>query len=306
MVSMATSTKPSLLERWTKEQRNWFRLRMNALCKPLILVGSLSVFLTVYSDGGVLCWCDGRYVIYPCLIKDTALAKSASISLLGLLVSIYWGHWITRISRVRPPESTYISEQVEIDGSFLSDPSVCELQSLKWPGCCKFWLSTCAWQLGCTICWGTSCIMEDYQLITFLFSGLRNKNKSRSSFPTASSEVLFCPVNSQRYSIDCWRQTQHYLCEPEIGKYFTFWNIDVETTSFSMSNSYMSVCGSGNKLSPVLFASSVKPGIRYRELGNIIQKHAQANGFSVVRSYCGHGIHRLFHTAPNVPHYASE
>uniref|UniRef100_A0AAQ4PME8 Methionine aminopeptidase n=1 Tax=Gasterosteus aculeatus aculeatus TaxID=481459 RepID=A0AAQ4PME8_GASAC len=49
---------------------------------------------------------------------------------------------------------------------------------------------------------------------------------------------------------------------------------------------------------------SVKPGVRYRELGNIIQKHAQANGFSVVRSYCGHGIHRLFHTAPNVPHYA--
>uniref|UniRef100_A0A3B3R3R1 Methionine aminopeptidase n=1 Tax=Paramormyrops kingsleyae TaxID=1676925 RepID=A0A3B3R3R1_9TELE len=51
---------------------------------------------------------------------------------------------------------------------------------------------------------------------------------------------------------------------------------------------------------------SVKPGVRYRELGNIIQKHAQANGFSVVRSYCGHGIHKLFHTAPNVPHYASE
>ncbi|XP_048468356.1 methionine aminopeptidase 1, partial [Rhincodon typus] len=49
---------------------------------------------------------------------------------------------------------------------------------------------------------------------------------------------------------------------------------------------------------------SVKPGVRYRELGNIIQKHAHANGFSVVRSYCGHGIHRLFHTAPNVPHYA--
>lgn len=54
------------------------------------------------------------------------------------------------------------------------------------------------------------------------------------------------------------------------------------------------------------FFPTVKPGVRYRELGNIIQKHAQANGFSVVRSYCGHGIHRLFHTAPNVPHYASE
>ncbi|XP_014668869.1 PREDICTED: methionine aminopeptidase 1-like, partial [Priapulus caudatus] len=49
---------------------------------------------------------------------------------------------------------------------------------------------------------------------------------------------------------------------------------------------------------------AVKPGMRYRDIGAIIQKHAQANGFSVVRSYCGHGIHRLFHTAPNVPHYA--
>ncbi|XP_063217254.1 methionine aminopeptidase 1 [Bacillus rossius redtenbacheri] len=48
----------------------------------------------------------------------------------------------------------------------------------------------------------------------------------------------------------------------------------------------------------------VRPGEKYREIGNVIQKHAQAHGFSVVRSYCGHGIHRLFHTAPSVPHYA--
>ncbi|XP_050296326.1 methionine aminopeptidase 1 isoform X2 [Anthonomus grandis grandis] len=48
----------------------------------------------------------------------------------------------------------------------------------------------------------------------------------------------------------------------------------------------------------------VRPGEKYREIGNVIQKHAQAHGYSVVRSYCGHGIHRLFHTAPNVPHYA--
>lgn len=48
----------------------------------------------------------------------------------------------------------------------------------------------------------------------------------------------------------------------------------------------------------------VRPGVKFRDLGTVIQKHANANGFSVVRSYCGHGIHRLFHTAPNVPHYA--
>lgn len=48
----------------------------------------------------------------------------------------------------------------------------------------------------------------------------------------------------------------------------------------------------------------IKPGERYREFGNVIQKHVNQHGFSVVRSYCGHGIHRLFHTAPQVPHYA--
>ena len=48
----------------------------------------------------------------------------------------------------------------------------------------------------------------------------------------------------------------------------------------------------------------VKPGVKYRDVGNEIQKHASSGGYSVVRSYCGHGIHKLFHCAPNVPHYA--
>lgn len=56
----------------------------------------------------------------------------------------------------------------------------------------------------------------------------------------------------------------------------------------------------------MLFQSAaVKPGVKYRDVGAVIQKHAQTHGFSVVRSYCGHGIHQLFHTAPNIPHYAS-
>ncbi|KAJ1968067.1 Methionine aminopeptidase 1 [Dimargaris xerosporica] len=48
----------------------------------------------------------------------------------------------------------------------------------------------------------------------------------------------------------------------------------------------------------------VEPGALYRDLGNVIEKHARSKGFSVVRTYCGHGIHRLFHCTPNVPHYA--
>jgi methionyl aminopeptidase len=47
----------------------------------------------------------------------------------------------------------------------------------------------------------------------------------------------------------------------------------------------------------------VKPGVLFREFGATIEKVARSRGHSVVRSYCGHGIGRLFHTAPNVPHY---
>jgi methionyl aminopeptidase len=48
-----------------------------------------------------------------------------------------------------------------------------------------------------------------------------------------------------------------------------------------------------------------RPGQMYRELGNAISKHAHKHGFSVVKSYCGHGVGKLFHGAPNVPHYAN-
>ena len=36
----------------------------------------------------------------------------------------------------------------------------------------------------------------------------------------------------------------------------------------------------------------VRPGVRYRDVGNEIQQYAHANDCSVVRSYCGHGINQ--------------
>ncbi|KAL4434793.1 hypothetical protein ABPG77_005320 [Micractinium sp. CCAP 211/92] len=47
-----------------------------------------------------------------------------------------------------------------------------------------------------------------------------------------------------------------------------------------------------------------KPGTPYRDIGDVITKHAKQFGMSVVRTYCGHGIGEYFHCAPNVPHYA--
>ena len=38
-----------------------------------------------------------------------------------------------------------------------------------------------------------------------------------------------------------------------------------------------------------------KPGAMYRECGNIIANHVEPLGYSVVRSYTGHGVGAMFH-----------
>ncbi len=49
----------------------------------------------------------------------------------------------------------------------------------------------------------------------------------------------------------------------------------------------------------------VRPGTRLGDIGHAIQSHAEAEGFSVVREYCGHGIGRDFHEDPQVLHYGT-
>lgn len=49
----------------------------------------------------------------------------------------------------------------------------------------------------------------------------------------------------------------------------------------------------------------VRPGVRLGDIGHAIQHHAEANGYSIVREYCGHGIGEKFHEEPQVLHYGS-
>lgn len=49
--------------------------------------------------------------------------------------------------------------------------------------------------------------------------------------------------------------------------------------------------------------AEVRPGARLGDIGQAIQRHAEGNGFSVVREFCGHGIGRKFHEEPQVLHY---
>ena len=47
----------------------------------------------------------------------------------------------------------------------------------------------------------------------------------------------------------------------------------------------------------------VKPGVRLGDIGHAIQSYAEANGFSVVRDFVGHGIGTNMHEDPQVLHY---
>ena len=48
---------------------------------------------------------------------------------------------------------------------------------------------------------------------------------------------------------------------------------------------------------------ALRPGATLGDIGAAIQKHAEGNGYSVVREFCGHGIGRKFHEEPQILHY---
>jgi len=48
---------------------------------------------------------------------------------------------------------------------------------------------------------------------------------------------------------------------------------------------------------------AVRPGATLGDIGHAIQSYAESQRFSVVREYCGHGIGRVYHDAPQVLHF---
>jgi len=53
----------------------------------------------------------------------------------------------------------------------------------------------------------------------------------------------------------------------------------------------------------MLGIAQVKPGNTFGDIGHAIQTYAEGQRCSVVRDFCGHGLGRVFHSAPNVLHY---
>ena len=46
----------------------------------------------------------------------------------------------------------------------------------------------------------------------------------------------------------------------------------------------------------------VRPDATVGDIGHVIQIYAEAQRCSVVREFCGHGLGRVFHDAPNIMH----
>jgi len=93
-------------------------------------------------------------------------------------------------------------------------------------------------------------------------------------------------------------------------------NIDITPITkegFHGDNSRMFLVGEptimAKRLSEITFEcmwlgiAKVKPGNRLGDIGHAIQQHAEKNGYSVVREFCGHGVGRKFHEDPQVLHY---
>src|SRR3546814_9273341 len=52
----------------------------------------------------------------------------------------------------------------------------------------------------------------------------------------------------------------------------------------------------------MLGIEQARPGNTMGDVGHAIQSHAEKHRYGVVRDFCGHGLGRVFHDAPNVVH----
>ena len=54
-----------------------------------------------------------------------------------------------------------------------------------------------------------------------------------------------------------------------------------------------------------LAIEQIQPGNHLSDIGHVVQKHAEENGFSVVREFVGHGIGAALHEDPQVPNFGN-
>ncbi len=133
-------------------------------------------------------------------------------------------------------------------------------------------------------------------------------------------QAIPAPLNYKGFPKSICTSVNHVVChgipsDKKVLKNGDIINIDITVIKdgWHGDTSKMFVVGEGSVLANRLIKvtqeclyralATVKAGSRTGDIGAAIQKHAEANRFSVVREYCGHGIGQVFHEEPQILHY---
>ncbi|MDR1463282.1 MAG: type I methionyl aminopeptidase [Azoarcus sp.] len=140
---------------------------------------------------------------------------------------------------------------------------------------------------------------------------------------TISATLNYAPPGYPPYPASTCISLNHQVCHgipgPKSLKKGDILNIDVTVITpqgFYGDTSRMFIVGEASILAKRLCQvtyecmwlgiAEVRPGAHLGNIGHVIQRHAESNGFSVVREFCGHGIGRGFHEDPQVLHYGRQ
>ncbi len=126
------------------------------------------------------------------------------------------------------------------------------------------------------------------------------------------------PLNYRGFPKSICTSINHVVCHgipgPKTLKAGDILNIDVTTVvdGWHGDTSRMFLVGDvplkARKLVDVTYEAMMlgieqaKPGNTLGDVGHAIQQYAEKHRFGVVRDFCGHGLGRVFHDAPNVVH----
>ena len=132
-------------------------------------------------------------------------------------------------------------------------------------------------------------------------------------------DAIPAPLNYRGFPKSICTSVNHQVCHGIPGnkalKNGDIINIDVTVIKDGLhgDTSKMFVVGEGSVLAKRICRIAresmrvgiemVRPDIHLGDIGHAIQRHAEGNGCSIVREYCGHGIGRRFHEDPQVLHY---
>ena len=135
-------------------------------------------------------------------------------------------------------------------------------------------------------------------------------------------KAFSAPLYYRGYPKSCCTSTNHVVCHgipsEKILNEGDIVNVDVTAVKdgWHGDTSRMFVVGEcsvkAKKLIKITYNAmmnaieTIKANEKIGNIGYTIQKSVEAEGFSVVRDFCGHGIGKKFHESPNVLHYGEK